>query len=113
VAGLGELGADLKRVAEFDKLVLRYVTQVHEKYAMVAEEYRRRLEQEIRQKADVIFPPQYKQAYQSSEKYFETYEKLKDFALHSKQIANRKGSWNSLMEEKKDALSLDIYVGKQ
>jgi len=113
VAGLGELCADLRRVGEFDKLVLRYVTQVHEKYAMVAEEYRRRMEQEIRQKADVIFPPQYKQAYQSSQKYFETYEKLKDYALHSKQIANRKGSWNSLMEEKKDALSLEIYVGKQ
>jgi hypothetical protein len=113
VAALGELAGDLKRVAEFDKLVLRYVIQVHEKYALVAEEYRRRLEAEIRQKADVIFPPQYKKAYQNSQKYFDTYEKLKDFALHSGQIANRKGSWNALMEEKKDALSLEIYVGKE
>jgi hypothetical protein len=113
VAALGELAEELKRVVEFDKLILRYVVQVHEKYALVAEEYRRRLEEEIRQKADVIFPPQYKKAYQSSQKYFATYEKLKDYALHSKQIANRKGSWNALMEEKKDVLSLEIYVGKQ
>jgi hypothetical protein len=113
VSGLGELVGDLKRVVELDKLVLRYAIQVHEKYALVAEEYRRRLEEEIRQKADVIFPQQYKQAYQSSQKYLETYEKLKDYALHSKQIANRKGSWNALMEENKDVLSLEIYVGKQ
>ncbi len=113
VAALGELAADLKKVEAFDKLVLRYVVQVHEKYALVAEEYRRRLEQEIRQKADVIFPPEYKKAYQSSQKYFDTYEKLKDYALRSRQIANRKGSWNSLMEEKKEALSLEIYIGKE
>jgi hypothetical protein len=113
VAGLGELAADLGRVADFDRLVLKYVAEVHEKYTMVAEEYRRRLEAEIRQKVDVIFPPDYKRAYQSSQKALETFEKLKDFALHSKQIANRKGSWNSLMEEKKDALSLEIYVGKR
>jgi hypothetical protein len=113
VAALGELLGDLKRVEPFDKLVLRYVEKVHEKYALVAEEYRRRLEEEIRQKADVIFPPQYKKAYESSQKYFKTYEKLKDFALRSGQIANRRGSWNALMLEKKDALSLEIYVGKK
>jgi hypothetical protein len=113
VGELGELAGELKRVPEFDKLVLRYVVQVHEKYALVAEEYRRRLEEEIRLKADVIFPPQYKKAYESSQKYFKTYDKLKDYALRSKQIANRKGSWNALMEEKKDVLGLEIYVGKQ
>ena len=113
VAALGELAGDLKRVPEFDKLVLRYAVQIHEKYALVAEEYQRRLEEEIRLKADAIFPPQYKQAYQNSQKYFDTYEKLKDYALRSKQITNRKGSWNALMEEKKDALSLEIYVGKE
>jgi hypothetical protein len=113
VEALGELAADLQRVEQFDKLVLRYVVQVQEKYALVAGEYRRRLEKEIQEKADVIFPPEYKKAYQSSQKYFKTYEKLKDYALRSGQIANRKGSWNALMQEKKDALSLEIYVGKQ
>jgi hypothetical protein len=112
VGALGELSGDLQRVADFDRLVLKYVAEVREKYALVAEEYRKRLEAEIRQKADVIFPPDYKRAYQSSQKAFETYEKLKDFALHSKHITNRKGSWNALMEEKKEALSLEIYVGK-
>jgi hypothetical protein len=113
VAALGELAGDLKRVPEFDRLVLRYVLQTQEKYALVAEEYRKRLEKEIQDKADVIFPPEYKKAYESSQKYFKTYEKLKDYALHSKQIANRKGSWNALMEEKRDALGLEIYFGKE
>jgi len=113
VSALGDLRGELERVPEFDRLVVKYVAEVHGKYALVAEEYRRRLEGEIRQKVDVIFSPQYKQAYQSSQKYFDTYEKLKDYAMRSKQIANRKGSWNALMEEKKEALTLEIYVGKQ
>jgi hypothetical protein len=60
-----------------------------------------------------IFPQEYRQAFLNSQKYFQTYEKLKGFALHSKQIANRKGSWNTLLEEKKEALKLEIYVGKK
>jgi len=113
VEQLGVLRAQLNELPDFDRLVARYVAEIHEKYRVVAEEYEKRLLAEIEQKADVIFPPQSRQAYQNSRKYFETYEKLKEFALGSKQIVNRKGTWNVVMEEKKDALKLEIYVGKR
>jgi translation initiation factor 2 alpha subunit (eIF-2alpha) len=100
-------------VPEFDRLVARYLAEIYGKYRMVADEYACRLEQEIEQKVDVIFPPRYRQAYLSSKKYFQTYEKLKSFAQRSGQIASRKVSWNALMEEKREALKLDLYVGKR
>jgi hypothetical protein len=76
----------------------------------VAEEYQKRLQDEVREKASVIFPPGLRKAW---EKYPETLDKLKDYAMHSKHIANRRGSWNALVEEKKEELSLEIYIGKR
>ncbi len=110
---LGEILGLVEQVPEFDRLVARYLAEIYGKYRLVADEYACRLEQEIEQKVDVIFPPRYRQAYLSSKKYFQTYEKLKSFAQHSGQIASRKVSWNALMEEKREALKLDLYVGKR
>jgi len=113
IALLGELRAHLDQLPDFDRLVARYVAEIHEKYRLIGEEYEKRLMAEVEQKLVAIFPQEYRQAFLNSQKYFQTYEKLKGFALHSKQIANRKGSWNTLLEEKKEALKLEIYVGKK
>jgi hypothetical protein len=110
---LGEIRRLVEQSPDFDRLAARYLAEIHGKYRLVAEEYAHRLEQEIEQKVDVIFPPRYRQAYLSSKKYFQTYEKLKSFAQRSRQIASRKVTWNALMEEMKEALKLDLYVGKR
>jgi hypothetical protein len=110
---LGEICLKLVQVPEFDRLVARYAAEIHDKYRLVADEYARKLEREIEQKVEVIFPPRLRQAFQSSKRYFETYEQLKSFAQRSKQIASRKVRWNTLMEEKREALKLELYVGKR
>jgi hypothetical protein len=110
LALLGDLQHDLEKVPEFDRLTLRYLSGIREKYTLVAEEYQKRLQDEVREKASVIFPPGLRKAW---EKYPETLDKLKDYAMHSKHIANRRGSWNALVEEKKEELSLEIYIGKR
>jgi hypothetical protein len=110
---LGEICRQIEQVPEFDRLVVRYAGEIHAKYRLAAGEYARRLEREIEQKVEVIFPPRLRQAYQSSQRYFQTYEQLKGFAQRSKQIASRKVRWNTVMEEKKEDLKLELYVGKK
>lgn len=110
---LGEIQKQLEQAEDFDRLVARYASEVYQKYRLLAEEYERKLAGEVEQKLDVIFSPKHKLAYQNSLKYFDTYEKLKNYAFHSERITNRKGSWYALIEEKKDALTLEIYSGKK
>jgi hypothetical protein len=110
---LGDIRCQVEQVPEFDRLVVRYLTEIHAKYRLVADEYALRLEKEINDKVDVIFQPRYREAYQSSKQYFETFEKLKSYAQRSKQIASRKVRWNAVMEAKKEALKLELYVGKR
>ena len=42
-----------------------------------------------------------------------TYEKLKAYAMRSNALGNRKSTWYSLVEDKKEDLKLEFYSGKR
>ena len=68
---------------------------------------------EISAKIDVIFEPKYKTVYQKAEEYIATFEKLKNFAMKSSALSNKKSTWYSLVEDMKEDLKLELYSGKR
>ncbi len=113
VALLCQIAEQVDQLPDFDRLVVRYIKVVCGRFALLAAELVKKLEQEVDAKIDVIFNPQYKMAYMNAKKYIGTYDKLKNFALKSNALGNRKSTWYSLIEEKKDDLKLEIYSGKR
>jgi class 3 adenylate cyclase len=110
---LGSLRAGVSQIPEFDRLVVRYVEEIHERLERLSGELERRLAAAIEEKLDVIFSPQYKDAYLNARKCLDTYDKLQAYALKSKVLGNRKSVWYSLIEDNKEALRLEIYSGKR
>lgn len=113
VVALGDIRRAVESIPEFDRLVARYVVEIHERLQSLSAELDQRLAETIEEKLDVIFTPQYKSAYLNARKCLETYEKLRAYALNSKVLGNRKSIWYSLIEDRKEALRLEIYSGKR
>jgi hypothetical protein len=114
VSLLGEIADHTEKVSEFDRLVVRYIKEIHQRFAVLIQSLKTRLEQEILDKIDVVFTnPQYKAAYQKALTNVGTLEKLKSLAMKSNALGNRKNVWYSLIEENKEKLSLEIYSGKR
>jgi hypothetical protein len=113
VADLSRLAEHIDSVPEFDRLIVRYVTEVSRRFELLAVELAQRLEREILSKIDVIFEPRYKTVYEKAQEYIDTYEKLKAFAMKSNALGNKKSTWYSLIEDKKDDLKLELYSGKR
>jgi len=103
----------VEQVPEFDRLIIRYLKEISQRYALLAKEFEERLEGEILTKLDVIFEPRYKTVYQKAREYIDTYEKLKAFAMNSGALGNKKSAWYSLVEDKKTELKLQFYSGKR
>jgi hypothetical protein len=110
---LGEICRRIEQVPEFDRLVARYAGEIYAKYRLAADEYARRLDKEINDRADVIFPSRDREIYRRSELYFDKLKELRRFAQSSKVITSRNVRWNAVMEEKKEDLKLELYVGKK
>ena len=113
VTSLSRIAATVEQIPEFDRLIVRYLGEISQRFELLAEEFKKRLEGEILTKIDVIFEPRYKTVYQKSREYIETYEKLKTFAMKSNALGNRKSTWYSLVEDKKEQLKLQFYSGKR
>ncbi|UCF96370.1 MAG: hypothetical protein JSV89_14465 [Spirochaetaceae bacterium] len=113
VADLSRLAEHVDSVPEFDRLIVRYVTEVSRRFELLAAELAQRLEREILSKIDVIFEPRYKTVYEKAQEYIDTYEKLKAFAMKSNALGNKKSTWYSLVEDKKEDLKLELYSGKR
>ncbi len=103
----------LERVMDFDPLIVRYGGEIQARYRMLAERLEGKLLEEVEEKLDSVFSEQYKAAYVNSRKYFDTYEKLKSFALNSRALTQKKNLWNALIKERRDELHLEIYSGKR
>jgi Asp-tRNA(Asn)/Glu-tRNA(Gln) amidotransferase C subunit len=113
VASLSRIAEMVERVPEFDRLIVRYLNEISQRFELLAKEFRKRLESEILTKLDVIFEPRYKTVYEKAREYIDTYEKLKAFAMNSESLANKKSTWYSLVEDNKEQLKLRIYSGKR
>jgi len=111
---LGQVREQAEAVAEVDRLVVRYIAEVHARFQRLSEELARRVDGEVETKiAQVFGTPQSRAAYLNSRKAVENYEKLRRYALRSPALANRKSVWYALVEERKEALALEIYSGKR
>jgi hypothetical protein len=110
---LGQIREAVTQVREFDKLVARYVVAIHQKLEKLSAELEQRIAASIEDKLDVIFSPQYKDAFINAQKCVGTNEKLRGYALKSKVLGNKKSIWYSLIEDNKEALRLEIYSGKR
>jgi hypothetical protein len=111
---LGEIRDQAEGVPELDRLAVRYLTEVYNRFRLLAEELGKRTDGEVETKIDQVFEnPKYRTAYLNSRKALETYEKLRNFALRSPALTNRKSAWYALIEENKEALALEIYSGKK
>ena len=113
VSELSRIAEEAEQVPEFDRLIVRYLKEIAERFEFLAREYEKRLEGEILAKIDVIFEPRYKTVYEKAREYIDTYEKLKAFAMKSNALGNRKSTWYSLVEDKKEQLKLQFYSGKR
>lgn len=110
---LGKLAYRLKQIPAFDPLICNYTTAVLERYSLLIEPFEKMLEREIEEKIDQIFTEQFKTAYQNSKKSLETYNKLRNYALNSKALSQKKMIWNTIIESNKENLVLEIYSGKR
>jgi hypothetical protein len=110
---LSSIAVQTEQIPEFDRLIVRYLSQIAQRFELLAKEFEKRLEGEILTKLDVIFEPRYKTVYQKSRDYIDTYEKLKTFAMNSPALGNKKSTWYSLVEDKKEQLKLEFYSGKR
>jgi hypothetical protein len=113
VADLCRIAEDLDDVPEFDRLIVRYLKEVSQRFVLLASELEARMAKEISAKIDVIFEPKYKTVYQKAEEYIATFEKLKSFAMKSSALSNKKSTWYSLIEDMKEDLKLELYSGKR
>jgi hypothetical protein len=113
VAELSRIAEEVEQIPEFDRLIVRYLKEIAQRFELLAKEFEKRLENEIFAKIDVIFEPRYKTVYEKAREYIDTYEKLKAFAMKSKALGNKKSTWYSLVEDKKDQLKLQFYSGKR
>jgi len=113
VTSLSGIAATVEQIPEFDRLIVRYLREISQRFELLAEEFQKRLDGEILTKIDVIFEPRYKTVYQKSREYIDTYEKLRAFAMKSKALGNRKSTWFSLVEDRKEQLKLQLYSGKR
>lgn len=110
---LSQITELVEQITEFDRLVVRYLNEISQRFDLLAKEFQKRLEGEILTKLDVIFEPRYKTVYGKAREYIDTYEKLKAFAMNSKALGNKKSTWYSLVEDKKKQLKLQFYSGKR
>jgi hypothetical protein len=113
MAELSSIAEEVEQVPEFDRLIVRYLREISPRFELLAREFEKRLESEILSKIDVIFEPRYKTVYEKAREYIETYEKLKAFAMKSEALGNKKSTWYSLVEDKKEDLKLQFYSGKR
>jgi hypothetical protein len=113
VGSLSRIAEMVEQIPEFDRLILRYLKEISQRFELLAREFQNRLESEILTKLDVIFEPRYKTVYEKAREYIGTYEKLKSFAMTSKALGNKKSTWYSLIEDKKEQLKLQFYSGKR
>jgi len=113
VSKLGEIRSLLAGVPEFDRLVTRYVGEIHDRLEAISAEFEQRLADGIDDRLDAIFSPQYKAAYLNARKCLDTYDKLRAYALKSKVLGNKKSLWYSLIEDRKEDLRFEIYSGKR
>jgi len=113
MAELSSIAEEVEQVPEFDRLIVRYLKEISQRFELLAREFEKRLESEILSKIDVIFEPRYKTVYEKAREYIETYEKLKAFAMKSEALGNKKSTWYSLVEDKKEDLKLQFYSGKR
>jgi hypothetical protein len=113
VAALARITEEADSVPEFDRLIVRYLGEISQRFQLLAAEFEKRLEGEILTKLDIIFEPRYKPVYEKAREYIETYEKLKAFAMKSEALGKKKSTWYSLVEDKKDELKLQFYSGKR
>ena len=110
---LSGISEEVEQIPEFDRLIVRYLKEISQRYGLLAKEFEKRLEGEILTKLDVIFEPRYKTVYQKAREYIDTYEKLKALAMKSSALGNKKSTWYSLVEDKKMELKLQFYSGKR
>jgi hypothetical protein len=110
---LSRISEEVEQIPEFDRLIVRYLKEISQRYELLAKEFEKRLEGEILTKLDVIFEPRYKTVYQKAREYIDTYEKLKALAMKSSALGNKKSTWYSLVEDKKTELKLQFYSGKR
>ncbi len=113
VAVLSRISEEVDNIPEFDRLIVRYLKEIAQRFQILSAEFEKRLEGEILTKLDVIFEPRYKTVYAKAHEYIETYEKLKAFAMKSNALGKRKNTWYSLVEDKKEDLKLQFYSGKR
>jgi len=112
-AVLSRIAEEVDHIPEFDRLIVRYLKEISQRFELLAKEFEKRLESEILTKLDVIFEPRYKTVYEKGREYIDTYEKLKAFAMKSTALGNKKSTWYSLVEDKKEELKLQFYSGKR
>ena len=110
---LGEICSQLGQIPAFDPLICSYASAVLERYSLLIEPFEKMLEREIEEKIDQIFTEQFAVAYQNSRKSLATHNKLKNYALNSKALRQKKMIWNSLIQDNKENLNLEIYSGKK
>ena len=113
VSILALIKEQLEYIPDFDRLVLSYVREIHQRYHNIVSIYERRLESEIEKKIDSIFNPQYKAAFYNAKKSTITYEKLRIHALKHRAISNRKNIWYSLIQHNLENMKMEIYAGKR
>jgi len=109
----GELACLLGQVPDFEPVVLEYVLEIHDRYAMLLTHYEPLIDREIEQKKAEILTQQELKLYDYFRAHKNTLAALSEKIRKSPVLTQRNILWNSVIESKKKELDFNLYSGKK
>ncbi len=103
----------LKKIPNFDKMVLEYSENIYEGYNKVLPMYDIIMKKEIDLNINKIFASNHITLFQTVQKANITYNKLLDVAMNSEALKRRKSIWYGILEKELSNLVINMYSGKK
>lgn len=103
----------IKKVENFDKIVIEYAEGICEFYKNLLPEYDNLISKEIDINLKAIFPIDQISLFINTKKVAANYQKLTNYAKSHKALKRRKSIWYGVIEKELPNLTLNIYSGKK
>ncbi|MDR0487205.1 MAG: hypothetical protein LBG91_03045 [Treponema sp.] len=102
-----------EQIPSFDRLILDYLKGISDKYTLLLDSFQAHIDQEVDEKAELIFQGNYYKTWLAAKNGVQVYEKLRTIGRKSRDISKKKTLWLNLIAQNKEQMEFTLYSGKK
>jgi hypothetical protein len=103
----------IEEVPKFERLILDYLRGITDKYDMLLTSYLETIDNEIENRAQVIFQGNNFKVWQAAKNALTVHEKLKTMGRKSDEVPKKKALWYSLIKQNSGQMEFVLHSGKK